>query len=106
VIHKQWIYQNSVIHYKGKDGHTIPQHHNILNLVEEYSMADPEILLPGHRFLYDTDFAALGSGPISHRFLWLADMEAAEATSWLALSGILTSEAMAYFSSDNPARLS
>jgi hypothetical protein len=70
-------------------------------------MADPEILLPQHRFLYDTDFAALGSGPTSHCLLWLvADMEAAEVTSWLALSGTLTLEAMTYFSSDNPARLS
>jgi hypothetical protein len=89
-----------------KYGHTIPQHHGILNRVEEYSMVDPEILLPRHRFLYDTDFAALGSGPTSHRLLWLADMEAAVATSRLALLSTLTPEAMTYFSSDNPARLS
>jgi hypothetical protein len=35
VIHKQWIYKNSIIHYKGKDGHTIPEHHDILNCVED-----------------------------------------------------------------------
>ncbi len=106
VIHKQWIYQNSVIHDKGKDGHTIPQHHNILNCVEEYSMANPKILLPQHCFLYDTDFAALSSGPTSHCLLWLADMEAAAATSQLALSGTLMPEAMTYFLSDNLAHLS
>jgi hypothetical protein len=81
VIHKQWIYRNSVIHFRGKDGLTIPKHQDILNQVEEYFMVNPEILLPRHRFLYNTDFAALGSGPTSHCLLWLADMEAAIATS-------------------------
>jgi hypothetical protein len=51
-------------------------------------------------------FAALGSGPTSDCPLWLADVEAAVATSQLALSGTLTSEAITYFSLDNPARLS
>jgi hypothetical protein len=81
VIHKQWIYYNSIMHSRGKDVFTIPKHHNILNQVKEYSMVDPEILLPCHCFLYNTDFAALGSGPTSHCLLWLADMEAAIATS-------------------------
>jgi hypothetical protein len=81
VIHKQWIYHNSIMHSRGKDVFTIPKHHNILNQVKEYSMVDPEILLPCHCFLYNTDFAALGSGPTSHCLLWLADMEAAVATS-------------------------
>jgi hypothetical protein len=63
VIHKQWIYQNSIIHYKGKGGNTIPEHHNILNYVEEYSMANLKILLPQHRFLYDTDFCSFGQWP-------------------------------------------
>ncbi len=106
VIHKQWMYQNSVKHYKGKDGHTISQHHAILNHVEENSMANLEILLPQHRFLYNTDFAALDSGPTSHCLLCLVDMEAAVVTSWLTLSGTLTPEAMTYFSSDNLAHLS
>jgi hypothetical protein len=72
VIHKQWIYQNSIMHYKGKHGHTIPQHHGIFNRVEEYSMADPEILLPQHRFLYNTDLQlwAVAQPPIAF-YGWL-----------------------------------
>ncbi len=35
LIHTQWVYWNSVIHYEGKDGFTIPNHHNILNQMEE-----------------------------------------------------------------------
>jgi hypothetical protein len=35
IIHAQWVYQNSVIHYKGKDRFTIPDHHDILNRMEE-----------------------------------------------------------------------
>jgi hypothetical protein len=105
VIHEQLIYRISVIHFRGKDGLTIPKHHDILNRVKEYSMVDPEILLPRHRFLYDTDFAALGSGPTFHCLLWLADMEAAIATSQLALTGTLTPEALADFSSNISTRL-
>jgi hypothetical protein len=105
VIHKTWIYCNSIIHFRGKDGLTIPKHQDILNRVEEYSMVNCEILLPSHRFLHNTDFAALGSGPISHCLLWLADMEEAIATSQLALTGTLTPEALTYFSSDISMRL-
>jgi hypothetical protein len=99
VIHKQWVYQNLLIHYKGKDGLTLTDHHEILNCVEGYSLIDPETLFPRHRFLLDVDFETLGSGPTSHCLLWLAGMESAVATSQLALSGTLTPEAMAYFSS-------
>jgi hypothetical protein len=31
IVHKQWIYRNLVIHYCGKDGLTIPEHHDIIN---------------------------------------------------------------------------
>jgi hypothetical protein len=62
IIHKQWIYKNSVIHYCGKDGLTMPEHHEILNRFEEHALANPDSLLPRHKYLLDTDFEALGSG--------------------------------------------
>jgi hypothetical protein len=103
--HKQWVYQNLVIHYKEKDGLTLADHHKILNHMEGYLLIDPETLLPQHRFLFDADFETLG-GATSHCLLWLAEMEAAVATSHLALSGTLTPEATAYFSSTHPSCLS
>jgi hypothetical protein len=36
IVHKQWIYRNTLIHYRGEDGFTIPEHHEIINRVEEY----------------------------------------------------------------------
>ena len=33
IIHKQWIYRNSVIHFKGKDGWTLPEQHTIMSKV-------------------------------------------------------------------------
>lgn len=62
IVHKQWIYRNTLIHYRGQDGLTIPEHHEIYNRVEEYAAIDPETILPRHRYLFDTDFEALGSG--------------------------------------------
>jgi hypothetical protein len=46
MIHKQWIYHNTFIHYRGTDGLTTLEHHKIINQVEEYALIDPEELLP------------------------------------------------------------
>jgi hypothetical protein len=66
VIHKQWVYSNSVIHFKSKDRLTDPENHEILNWIESYSLVDPDILLPRHWFLFEADFEALGRGSTSH----------------------------------------
>jgi hypothetical protein len=50
IVHKQWIYRNLVIHYRGKDSLTIPEHHDIINRVESHSLTDPDLLLPRHQF--------------------------------------------------------
>ena len=98
IVHKQWIYRNTLIHYRCQDGLTIPEQHEICNRVEEYSSIDPESILPRHQHLFDTDFEALGSGPTSHRLLWLAEMDTALSVSTLSTSGALTREAQAHFS--------
>ena len=98
LVHKQWIYRNSVIHYKGRDGWTLPDQHAILSKVEEYALIDPETILPRHRFLFDTDFEALGSGPTTHRLFWLAEVDAALAATTLYHEGLLTPAALDYFS--------
>ncbi len=74
IVHRQWIYRNSFIHFKGKDGLTIPEHHDKINL-GNYTLSDPDILLPRHRFLFEADFVELASGPTSYRLLWLAAMD-------------------------------
>ncbi len=102
IVHIQWIYRNTVIHYRGADGLTNPDHHKILNRIKEYSSIDPDSLLLHHCYLFDTNFESLGSGPMSHRLLWLAEMDAAFADSCLASAGTLTPEAVAYFSEEHP----
>jgi hypothetical protein len=84
IVHKQWIYRNTYIHYWGKDGLSIPEHQEIMNRVEEHAYTDPDTLLPRHRHLLGEDFEALGSGQTSDRLLWLASMELATAVSTLA----------------------
>jgi hypothetical protein len=98
IIHKQWFYHNSVIHFKGKDGWTLPEQHTIMSKVSEYSMIDPDTILPRHRFLFDADFDALGCGPTSHRLLWLAEVDTALSASTLSQLGSLTPQASAFFS--------
>jgi hypothetical protein len=98
IIHKQWTYRNSVIHFKVKDGRTLPEQHAIMSKVSEYSMINPDTILPCHRFLFDTDFEALGSGLTSHHLLWLAEADTALSASSLSWLGSLTPQASAYFS--------
>jgi hypothetical protein len=73
-VHKQWIYRNTFIHYRGSDGLTLPEHHDIINRMEEHAFTDPESRLPRHRFLLEMDIEALGSGPSTQRLLWLANV--------------------------------
>jgi hypothetical protein len=46
VLHKQWVYRNSYIHYKGKEGWTMPQIQDVIGKVNKYSLLDPKTLLP------------------------------------------------------------
>ena len=98
IIHKQWIYCNSVIHFKGKDGWTLPEQHTIMSKVAKYSMINLDIIPPRHRFLFNADFEALRSGPTSQHLLWLAEVDTALLASSLSELGSLTPQASAFFS--------
>jgi hypothetical protein len=87
-----------MIHFRSTDGLTIPKHHAILDQMERYVLVDPETLLPRHQTLLDADFESLGSGPTSHRLLWLANMSSAISAANLAQSGTLSDSALAHFS--------
>ncbi len=102
IVHKQWIYRNTYIHYQGRDGLSIPEHQEIMNRVEEHAHTDPDTLLSWHRHLLGEHFKALGSGQTSDRLLWLASMESATAVSTLAQMGTLSPKAMAHFNVATP----
>jgi hypothetical protein len=80
----------------------MPQIQDVFDQITVYSLIDPEMLLPRHRHLLDIKFEVLGSGPTSHRFVWLADMESALSASTLSKLGCLTpQEATHFFVSDH-----
>ena len=101
IIHKQWIYRNSFIHYQGPDGLTLAEHHDIINRIEEYALTDPDTLLPRHRSLLGVDFGSLGGGSTGNRLTWLANMDSAMSASTLARMGTLSSTAAAHFAAVN-----
>jgi hypothetical protein len=76
----------------------MPEHNQIINRVEEYSLIDPKDLLPRHQYLLDTDFEALGSGPTIDRQIWLANITSARAAARLLQAGTLTSDAEIHYS--------
>jgi hypothetical protein len=101
VVHKQWTYRNAYIHFKGKRGWTMPQIQDVFDQIMEYLLIDTEMLLPRHRHLLDINFEVLGSGPTSHRLVWLADVEFALSASTLSQLGCLTPQAATHFSVSN-----
>jgi hypothetical protein len=78
---------DSGLNVVGLDGFTFQEHNQITNRVEEYSLIDPEDLLPRHQYLPDTDFEALGSGPTIDRQIWLANITSARAAARLSQAG-------------------
>ena len=76
----------------------MPEHNEIINRVEEYSLIDPEDLLPRHQYLLNTDFEALGSGPKIDRQIWLVNITSAHAAARLLQAGTLTSDAVIHYS--------
>jgi hypothetical protein len=75
----------------------MPQLQDIVDQINEYSLMDPDLLLPCHRSLFDAKFETLGHGLTLHRLLWLADMDSAIAALHLAEMGSLTPQASLYF---------
>ncbi len=86
-----------MIHYRGQNGLTIPEYHDIIIRIEAHSLTDPDHLLPRHRFLMDANFEALGSSLTSDQLVWLADMDSAIAVSMLSHAGTLTPAAEEHF---------
>jgi hypothetical protein len=102
IMHKQWTYRNAYIHFKGKEGWTMPRLQDIVAQINKYSLMDPDLLLPCHKSLFDVKFEALGHRPTSHWLLWLADMDSVIAALHLAEMGSLTPQASLYFSTESP----
>lgn len=101
IVHRQWTYRNAYIHYKGKEGWTMPQVQDVFDRITEYSLMDENMLLPRHRHLLDIDFERLGSGPSSHRLTWLSDIDSALSAKLLFGQERLSREAIAHFSTEH-----
>jgi hypothetical protein len=76
----------------------MPQIQDVFDQIMEYSLIEPEMLLPRHRHLLDINFEVLESRPTSHLLVWLADMESALSASTLSQLGCLTPQAATDFS--------
>ena len=60
ITHRQWMFRNSLVHFKKLEGMTEDQHLKIFDEVEELMTVDPMELLPKHQHLLEGDFGALG----------------------------------------------
>lgn len=87
ITHSQWIFRNSHIHYKKKEGLTERQHLEIFRRVEEMMWKDPMDILPMHRHLLEDNIERLGECSTAQRLNWLESMEAAVETASYVLAG-------------------
>lgn len=76
LTHRQWLYRNAMVHYKGSDGYTRAEHERIIMKLQDFIWVDPEDLLPQDRGLLDEDFDELGSSPAAGA-MWIEAMETA-----------------------------
>ena len=76
LTHRQWLYRNAVVHFKGPDGYTHAEHERILSKMQDFLWVDPQDLLPRDRGLLNENFESLGSSPAACE-LWIAAMEVA-----------------------------
>ena len=42
ITHRQWLYRNAVVHFKGPDGYTTAEHERILEKMKDFLWVDPE----------------------------------------------------------------
>ena len=55
LTHHQWLYRNTMVHYKLSTGLTVKQHDKIMEHIENMiADMDPTDLLPEHRFLLNS----------------------------------------------------
>ena len=76
ITHRQWLYRNAVVHFKGPDGYTHAEHEQILTKMKDFLWVDPQDLLPRDRGLLEENFNSMGSSPAACE-LWIAAMEVA-----------------------------
>ena len=65
--HKPWLFCNSRVRYKTRNGLTVQQHADISAYVKELLLVDPANLLPRHQYLMVGDFTDIGGGASVNR---------------------------------------
>jgi hypothetical protein len=76
LTHKQWIFQNTDVHYK-INGLTQEQHMEIFSCIQNLMEITPSNLLPCHHHLLDNNFHDLGNAEKIQQQIWIASMESA-----------------------------
>jgi hypothetical protein len=76
--HKQWIYRNTVKHFKPSEGKTTNEHQQIDIQVRSLLSLNPSQLLPHHRYLLTShDYTFHCSTSSTAKQFWIADVQAA-----------------------------
>ena len=77
ITHKQWLYRNSTVHFKSKDGRTLAEHEKIKSKIEKLLLTDPDDLLEEDVALLHEDVTELAEATAVDQEYWIASMETA-----------------------------
>lgn len=87
ITHRQWMYRNGTVHFRGPDGLTSLQQQALVRKCEELLWTDPSTLLSDDQALLSIDFEELGNGNAAGRQVWVSEMESAVAAAQYAAYG-------------------
>jgi hypothetical protein len=94
LTHKQWLYQNSNVHYVS-EGLTTGQNDEIQEKIYGLMRTKHSALLPQHQHFLTIDFVStLGCGPTIARQVWVANMEIFISVSKVARGNFCTQESL------------
>jgi hypothetical protein len=93
LTHKQWLYQNSNVHYVS-EGLTTQQHDKLQAKIYKLMRTKHSALLPWHQHFLTIDFVELGHGPTLACQVWVANMKMAISVFKVARGNFCTQESL------------
>ena len=76
VVHRQWVYRNTLVHFRRQGGASRNQFDMLVHRVKELVVMDPDEMLGGDRNLLEVSQDTLGGMCPTKQKSWIAEVEA------------------------------
>ena len=76
VVHRQWVYRNTIVHFRRQGGVSRNQFDTLVRRVEELVVMDPDEMLEGDQNLLKVSQDTLGGMCPLKQKAWIVEVEA------------------------------